>query len=538
MDLTNSAPISFLGNINFHVKKYRKDKEFIMQVVLAVLFFMAGSGLGFAALKAWDNSRINGVNNQISNMLKEAEENAERIKQAKINEMREEVNRMRQEAQKDIKDRRTEIQRTERKLEQKEENLDKKIDRVSRKEDELRSKHEEIEKRRAALEDTIQKQEIKLQEIAEMTKDQAQEILLHKTEEDAKHLLGMKLKELEEQAQREADKKARDIIIGAMQRCAVESAGESSISVVPLPSEEMKGRIIGREGRNIRTFESLTGVDLIIDDTPEAVTLSSFDPIRREIAKRAMERLVVDGRIHPARIEELIEKAARDIDNEMINEGENATLELGIKNMNNELVRTIGQLKFRFSYGQNVLAHSMEVAQIAGIIAAELGLDEETARRGGLLHDIGKAIDHQIEGPHAEIGAELAKRLGERPEIVSCIAMHHDNLEISSIYEVVVALADAISAARPGARRESVDAYIKRLEKLEELASTFDGVTRAYAIQAGREVRVILNSKQTDDGAVHKLAFDIAKRIEAEMKYPGQIKVNVSRETRATEYAK
>ena len=257
MDLTNSAPISFLGNINFHVKKYRKDKEFIMQVVLAVLFFMAGSGLGFAALKAWDNSRINGVNNQISNMLKEAEENAERIKQAKINEMREEVNRMRQEAQKDIKDRRTEIQRTERKLEQKEENLDKKIDRVSRKEDELRSKHEEIEKRRAALEDTIQKQEIKLQEIAEMTKDQAQEILLHKTEEDAKHLLGMKLKELEEQAQREADKKARDIIIGAMQRCAVESAGESSISVVPLPSEEMKGRIIGREGRNIRLMTLL-----------------------------------------------------------------------------------------------------------------------------------------------------------------------------------------------------------------------------------------------------------------------------------------
>ena len=352
-------------------------------------------------------------------------------------------------------------------------------------------------------------------------------------------MLGIKLKELEEQAQREADRKARDIIIGAMQRCAVESAGESSISVVPLPSEEMKGRIIGREGRNIRTFESLTGVDLIIDDTPEAVTLSSFDPIRREIARRAMERLVVDGRIHPARIEELIEKAARDIDNEMINEGENVTLELGIKNMNNELVRTIGQLKFRFSYGQNVLAHSMEVAQIAGIIAAELGLDEETARRGGLLHDIGKAIDHQIEGPHAEIGAELAKRLGEKPEIVSCIANHHDNLlEVSSVYEVIVVMADAISAARPGARRESIDAYIKRLQKLEELASTFQGVTRAFAIQAGREVRVILNSNQTDDGAVHKLAFDIAKRIEAELKYPGQIKVNVSRETRATEYAK
>ena len=352
-----------------------------MQFVLAFIFFIVGVGIGSAALKFWDNTRLNGVNNQITNRLKEAEEREERIKQQKTSEAREEVNRLRQEAQKDIKERRSEIQRTERKLEQKEENLDKKIDRVSHKEDELRNKNEELDKRRAALEETILQQEAKLQEIAEMTKEQAQEMLLNKTEQDAKHLLGMKLKELEERAQREAEKKARDIILGAMQRCAVESAGESSISVVPLPSEEMKGRIIGREGRNIRTFENLTGVDLIIDDTPEAVTLSSFDPIRREIARRAMERLVVDGRIHPARIEDLIEKAARDIDEEMITEGENAVLEMGIKNMNNELMRTLGQLKFRFSYGQNVLAHSMEVAQIAGIIAAELGLDEETARR-------------------------------------------------------------------------------------------------------------------------------------------------------------
>ena len=509
-----------------------------MQFVLALVFFMLGSGLAYAGLKAWDNSRINGTKNQISSMLKEAEDNAEKVRQTKVAEAREEVNRLRQEAQKDIKDRRNEIQRTERKLEQKEDNLDKKIERVTRKEDELRSKNEELDKRRAALEETIQKQEDKLQEIANMTKEQAQEILLNKTEADAKHMLGLRLKELEERTQMEANRKSRDIILGAMQRCAVESAGESSISVVPLPSEEMKGRIIGREGRNIRAFESLTGVDLIIDDTPEAVTLSSFDPIRREIARRAMERLVTDGRIHPARIEELIERAARDIDEEMITEGENAILEMGIKNMNNELVRTIGQLKFRFSYGQNVLAHSLEVAQIAGFIAAELGVDEETARRGGLLHDIGKAIDHQIEGPHAAIGAELAKRLGERPEIVSCIACHHDTLEISSVYEVIVAVADAISAARPGARRESIDAYIKRLEKLEELAQGFDGVTRAYAIQAGREIRVILNAGKTDDGAVHKLAFDIAKKIEGELKYPGQIKVNVSRETRATEFAK
>ena len=509
-----------------------------MQFFYALLAFVLGVVIACVALKAWDNSKINSVKNKIDNMLKDAEEKSERARQAKISEAREEVNRLRQDAQKDIKERRNEIQRTERKLEQKEENLDKKLDRVSRKEDELKNKHEEYEKRRAELENTILKQEARLQEIADMTKEQAQEILLRQTEQDAKHLLGLKLKDLEEQFQREADKKARNIILGAMQRCVVESAGESSISVVPIPSEEMKGRIIGREGRNIRTFESLTGVDLIIDDTPEAITLSCFDPIRREIARRAMERLVVDGRIHPARIEDLIEKAARDIDNEMISEGENAVLEMGIKNMSNELMRTLGQLKFRFSYGQNVLAHSMEVAQIAGVIAAELGLDEETARRGGLLHDIGKAIDRQIEGPHAEIGAELAKRLGERPEIVSCIASHHDNLEINSVYEVIVAVADAISAARPGARRESIDAYIKRLEKLEEIAKSFPGVTTAYAIQAGREVRVILNSSTTDEGAVHKLAFDIAKRVEGELKYPGQIKINVSRETKATEFAK
>lgn len=509
-----------------------------MQYVLAVLFFMTGSGLTYAVLRTWDNSRINSTQKQIAEMLKDAEDSAEKLRQSKAAEAREEVTRLRQEAQKDIKERRAEIQRTERKLEQKEDNLDKKIDRVTRKEDELKAKHEEIEKRRASLENIIQQQETKLQEVANMTKDEAQELLLKKTEEDASHLLGLKLKELEERAEREADKKARDIIIGAMQRCAVESAGESTVSVVQLPSEEMKGRIIGREGRNIRAFENLTGVDLIIDDTPEAVTLSSFDPIRREIARRAMERLVVDGRIHPARIEELIEKAARDIDEEMITEGENAILEMGIKNMHNELVRTIGQLKFRFSYGQNVLAHSLEVAQIAGIIAAELDLDEETARRGGLLHDIGKAIDHQIEGPHAEIGAELAKRLGERPEIVSCIAKHHDTLEIDSVYEVIVALADAVSASRPGARRESIDAYIKRLHQLEEIAQNFDGVTRAYAIQAGREVRVILNAGKTDDGAVHKMAYDIARKIEADMKYPGQIKVNVARETRASEFAK
>ena len=509
---------------------------FTLSALIAVFFF--GAFIGYMLLRLIDNWRINGTNNRIKKLLKEAEENSERIKQSRLSEARDEISKMKQEAAKDIKERRAEIQRTERKIEQKEENLDRKIDRISKKEDELRSRTDEIEKKHTQLDEIIQQQELKLVEISELTREQAQEILLKRTEEDAKHLLGMKLKELEERAQRDSEKKARDIILGAMQRCAVESVGESTVSVVPLPSEEMKGRIIGREGRNIRAFESLTGVDLIIDDTPEAVTLSSFDPIRREIARRAMERLVIDGRIHPARIEELINRAGRDIEEEMITEGENAMLELGIKNIHSELVRTLGQLKFRYSYGQNALSHSIEVAQISGVIAAELGLDEELARRAGLLHDIGKAIDHQIEGPHASIGADLAKRYGERPEIVNCIAAHHDNLEVSSPYEVIVSVSDAISASRPGARKESLDAYIKRLEQLEKIAQSFEGVTRAFAIQAGREVRVILTAAKTDDGTVHKLAYDIARKIESEMKYPGQIKVNVSRETRSTEYAK
>ena len=465
-----------------------------MQLIIAALIFAAGVGVGYLILQAWDNTRLTGVKNQTLLMLQEATDAAERIKQDRLTEARDEVSRLRQEANRDVKERRAELQRAERKLEQREENLDRKLDRVSHKEDELKLKQEAIEKRGADLEALIRQQSDKLEEIAQMTKEDAQEILLRKTEEDAQYLIGLRLKELEERAQREADRRARDIVVAAMQRCAVESAGEATVSVVPLPSEEMKGRIIGREGRNIRAFEMLTGVDLIIDDTPEAVTLSSFDPVRR-----AMERLVVDGRIHPARIEELIDKATHDVEEEIINEGESAVLEMGIKNIHSELVRTLGQLKFRFSYGQNALSHSLEVAQIAGAIAAELDLDEELARRSGLLHDLGKAVDHQVEGPHAAIGADLAQRFGERPEVVSAIASHHDTLEVSSVYEVVVALADAISASRPGARRESLDAYIKRLEKLEELAMGFNGVSKAYAIQAGREVRVVLTAARPLD---------------------------------------
>jgi ribonuclease Y len=507
----------------------------IFYLLLAVA---TGVAIGFLVSKTIDNTRLSGVRNQTITLLKDAAESAERIKKDRITEAKDEIFKIRQDAERDIKERRSELQRAERKIEQKEENLDRKLDRVAHKEEELRYKQEELEQRTAEVEAVLKQQLARLEEIAGMTRDEAQEILLRKTEEEAQYVIGLRLKELEEKAKREAERKARDIVITAVQRCAVEHSSDATVSVVPLPTDDMKGRIIGREGRNIRAFETLTGVDLIVDDTPEAVTLSSFDPVRREIARLSLERLITDGRIHPARIEELIEKATRDVEEQIMEAGEAALLETGIKNMHTELIRTLGQLKFRFSYGQNALSHSLEVAHISGIIAAELGIDEEMARRAGLLHDLGKAVDHQVEGPHATIGADLAKRFGERAEIINAIAAHHDNVEAKNIYDVIVACADAISASRPGARRESLDAYIKRLEKLEELAQAFNGVSKAYAIQAGREVRVLVMPNNTDDGTVHKLAYDIARKIEEEMKYPGQIKVTVSREMRSTEYAK
>lgn len=510
----------------------------IMQFIYLILALTAGLGGGYLISKAIDDSRISGVKNQTIAMLQEATQAAERIKRDRITEAKDEIFKFRQEAEKDIKERRGELQRAERKIEQKEENLDRKLDKVSHKEEELRHRQEELEQRASEIEIVLKQQLARLEEIAGMTRDEAQEILLRKTEEEAQYVIGLRLKELEEKAKREAERKARDIVITAVQRCAVEHSSDATVSVVPLPTDDMKGRIIGREGRNIRAFETLTGVDLIVDDTPEAVTLSSFDPVRREIARLSLERLITDGRIHPARIEELIEKATRDVEEQIMEAGEAALLETGIKNMHTELIRTLGQLKFRFSYGQNALSHSLEVAHISGIIAAELGIDEDMARRAGLLHDLGKAVDHQVEGPHALIGADLAKRFGERTEVVSAIASHHDNVDAKNIYDVIVSCADAISASRPGARRESLDAYIKRLEKLEELAQTFSGVSKAYAIQAGREVRVVVMPNNTDDGTVHKLAYDIARKIEEEMKYPGQIKVTVSREMRSTEYAK
>jgi ribonuclease Y len=361
---------------------------------------------------------------------------------------------------------------------------------------------------------------------------------LAEVEEEANHIIGLRLKEMEEKAKRDADRKAQEIIAVAIQRCSVDFTSEIAVSVVQIPSDEMKGRIIGREGRNIRTFETLTGVDLIVDDTPEAVTVSCFDPIRREVARLSLERLIQDGRIHPARIEEIIEKAQKDVEIQVLEAGEEALLETGIKHIHPELAKLIGQLRFRASYGQNALHHSLEVAHLCGLFAAELGLDESTAKRAGLLHDIGKAVDHQVEGPHAIIGADIAKRYNESPDIINAIASHHEDEEPQTLYALLVSAADAASASRPGARRESLDAYVKRLEKLEEIAKSFDGVSKAFAIQAGREVRVAVSPETTDDGRMQKLAYDIARKIEAEMKYPGQIRVTLIRETRVVDYAK
>ena len=508
-------------------------------IVLCLITGLAVGALGgFTYHKKTEERKFRGALSEADRIVQEASKKAETVKRDIIAEGKEEIHRLRQELDRDTKERRGELQRAERRLEQKEENLDRKLENISRKEEELKSKNEQVQSKLDRLTDQEQELIAKLEQIAQLTQEEAREQLLAEVEADANHYIGLRLKELEERAKRDADRRAQEIVATAIQRCSVEFTSDVVVSVVNLPSDEMKGRIIGREGRNIRTFETLTGVDLIVDDTPEAVTLSSFDPVRSEVARLSLERLVVDGRIHPARIEEIIERAEKDVQAQIIETAEEALLETGIKNMHSELAKIIGQLRYRTSYGQNALAHSLEVAHLAGVMAAELGLDEQKARRAGLLHDIGKAVDHQIEGPHAKIGADLAKRYGESPDIVNAIASHHEDEEPQTIYAVLVAAADAVSASRPGARRESLDAYVKRLEKLEEVAKTFSGVSKAFAIQAGREVRVAVAPTVTDDGEMQKLAYDIARKIEEELRYPGQIKVTLIRETRAVEYAK
>ncbi len=460
------------------------------------------------------------------------------MKKESLLEAKDDIYKMRSEAEKEIKDRRVEVQRQERRIQQKEESLDRKLENLERKEETVQGKMKDAETRLEEAEKVKQAQIEMLEKISGYTSDQAKEYLLSNLEGELTHEKAVRISQFEQQFKEESEQRARNCISLAIQRCAADHVAEATVSVVALPNDEMKGRIIGREGRNIRTLETLTGVDLIIDDTPEAITLSSFEPVRREIARIALERLIQDGRIHPARIEEMVDKARREVELKMKQDGERAVMDLGIHNMHPELVRLLGRMRYRTSYGQNVLSHSVEVAYIAGMMASEIGADVTLARRAGLIHDIGKALTHEVEGSHVDIGVEVAKKYKENPVVINAIEAHHGDVEPKSIVAFLVQAADAISAARPGARRENVENYIKRLEKLEEIANSFSGVEKSYAIQAGREIRIMVKPEMVNDDQTIIMAQDIVKKIENELDYPGQIKVLVIRESRAIEYAK
>ncbi len=483
-------------------------------------------------------ANISKAEKEAKKILDESAKEAETKKKEAILEAKEEVHRLRTDLEKESRERRNEVQRLERRNIQREESLDKKSDVLERKEENLNKKQQDIEMLEASIQDLYTKQREELERLSGLTSDEAKQVLLDEIKKEIKHDAAIMIKEIETKAKEEADKKAREIITYAIQRCAADHVAETTVHVVSLPNDEMKGRIIGREGRNIRTLETLTGVDLIIDDTPEAVILSAFDPIRREVARIALEKLIVDGRIHPARIEEMVEKAKKEVESDIREEGEQATFETGVHGLHSEIIRLLGRLKYRTSYGQNVLKHSIEVSYLAGLMASELGIDPTLAKRCGLLHDIGKAVDHEVEGPHALIGAEIAKKHHESAIVVNAIAAHHGDVELQSLEAILVQAADAISAARPGARRETLEAYIKRLEKLEEIANSYEGVEKSFAIQAGREVRIMIKPEIIDDAGAIELARNLVKRIENELEYPGQIKVNVIRETRAIDYAK
>ena len=506
----------------------------IAAIVLCAVFFAAG----VLYRKKVAEKQIGSAEEEARRIINEAIKGGESKKREMLLEAKEEIHKSRSEYEQEVKERRAEVSKQERRLQQKEEALDKKINLHEKKEDELAKKIAAIDKKQEEVDSLKRSQMEVLEKISGLTQDEAKAYILKDVEDDVRHETAMKIKEIEAQMKEEADQTAREIIATAIQRCAADHAAETTVSVVPLPNDEMKGRIIGREGRNIRTLETITGVDLIIDDTPEAITVSSFDPVRREVARLALEKLIADGRIHPTRIEDMVEKARREVDHTIKVEGERATFETGVHNLHPELIKLLGRQKYRTSYGQNVLNHSIEVAHIAGLMASELGVDVTLAKRAGLLHDLGKSVDHEMEGSHVQLGVELARKYKENPVVINAIEAHHGDVEPQTVIACLVQAADAISAARPGARRENVENYIRRLEKLEELTNSFPGVEKAYAIQAGREVRVMVKPEEVTEDNMILLAHDLAKKIESELEYPGQIKVNVIRETKAVEYAK
>ena len=503
-------------------------------VLSGIVFFV----VGMLYRKKVAEKEIGGAEEEARRILNEAIKSAESKKREMLLEAKEEIHKSRTEYEREVKERRADLQKQERRLQQKEESFDKKLDAHEKKEEELSRRLNKVAATQEEVEELKKSQLETLERISGLTQEEAKKYLLDNIETEVRHESAMKIKEIETQLKDQADQMAREIISIAIQRCAADHAAETTVSVVPLPNDEMKGRIIGREGRNIRTLETITGVDLIIDDTPEAITVSSFDPVRREIARIALEKLIADGRIHPTRIEDMVEKARREVEQTIKQEGERATFETGIHGLHPELVKLLGRQKYRTSYGQNVLNHSIEVAHIAGLLASELGVDVTLAKRAGLLHDLGKSVDHEMEGSHVQLGVELARKYKESPAVIHAIEAHHGDVEPQTVIACLVQAADAISAARPGARRENVENYIRRLEKLEEITGSYPGVEKAYAIQAGREVRIMVKPEEVSEDNMILLARELAKKIESELEYPGQIKVNVIRETKAVEYAK
>ena len=511
---------------------------YIVAAVAAVVAFVVGFPIGIQYRKKVAEKEISSAEEEATRILNEAIKSSESKKREVLLEAKEEILKSRADYEKEVKERRADLQKQERRLQQKEENIDRKTDAIEKKEEALSQKHEALQREQDEIKLIKRSQTEMLERISGFTADQAKAYLIQQVESEVTHETAMKIKEIEARAKDEADQRAREIVATAIQRCAADHVAEITVSVVPLPNDEMKGRIIGREGRNIRTLETLTGADLIIDDTPEAITVSCFEPVRREVARLALEKLIADGRIHPTHIEEMVEKARREVDAVIRSEGECAVLETGVRGVHPELQKLLGRLHYRTSYGQNVLQHSIEVSHIAGMMAAELGADVAAAKRAGLLHDIGKAVDHEMEGTHIQLGVEFCRKYKEKEDIIHAIQAHHGDVECKTLVACLVQAADAVSAARPGARRENLENYIKRLEKLEEITSDYPGVEKSYAIQAGREVRVMVKPEQVSEDQMVILAHDLARRIESELEYPGQIKVHVLRETKVVEYAK